>query len=91
MKYTSNCCFAVLPFCIISFSISRVPLTVECMAETYRMSGCPCSGLDSVGKCSRYLFKSSKAFCYSAPHSTFTEPLSMAKKGKLHSASFDMN
>jgi hypothetical protein len=48
-----NCCFAVLSFCVISFSITRAPSAAECMAETYRMRGYPCSRLDSVRKCSR--------------------------------------
>jgi hypothetical protein len=53
MKYTGNCCFNVLPFCVTSFSVTRVLLIAECVAETYKMRGCLCSGLDSVGNCWR--------------------------------------
>jgi hypothetical protein len=52
-KYTGNCCFAVSSLCLIFFSMTKAPLTVECVAETYKMRGYPYSRLDSVGKCSR--------------------------------------
>jgi hypothetical protein len=91
MKYSDNCYFVVLLFCVVSFSTTSAPLTAECVAEMYKMSGCPYSGLDSVGKCSTLFFISSKAFCCSTPQSTFPEPLSIAKNGRLHSASFDIN
>jgi hypothetical protein len=55
------------------------------------MRGCPCSVLDSVGRCWRYCFRSSKAFYCTGPHSTFAEPLNILKKWRLLSASFAMN
>jgi hypothetical protein len=55
------------------------------------MRGCPCSGLESVGRCLRYDFRSSKAFYCLGPHSTFAEPLIVLKKGRLLSSSFTMN
>jgi hypothetical protein len=42
-KYTGNCYFTVLSFFLITFSTIRAPLTTECVAEAYRMRGCPCS------------------------------------------------
>jgi hypothetical protein len=83
--------FIVAPLCAASFSTTRAPLSTECVAETYSMRGCPCFGLDSVGRCWRYYFISSKAFYCSSPHSTFVEPLNMLKKGRLLFASFAMN
>jgi hypothetical protein len=59
---------------------------VVCDAETYRMRGCPGSGFDSFGSCLMYSLRSSKAFCCSDPHSKLQEPLSTARKGRLHSA-----
>jgi hypothetical protein len=53
MKYIDNCCLAVLLLCVVSFSTIRAPLTGECIVETYKMRGCPYSGLEGVGKCSR--------------------------------------
>jgi hypothetical protein len=53
MKYTDNYCFIVLLLCVVSFSTTRAPLTAEYVAETYKMRGCPYSGLESIGKCSR--------------------------------------
>jgi hypothetical protein len=50
MKYTGNCLFAILSFCVISFSMTKVLLTTECVAKTYRMRDCPYFGLDSGGK-----------------------------------------
>jgi hypothetical protein len=81
----------MLPGCAASFSMTRAPLTTVCVVETYSMRGWPCSGLDYVGRCWRYYFRSSKAFCCSGPHSTFAEPLNTLKKGRLLSASFMMN
>jgi hypothetical protein len=59
--------------------------------ETYKVRGCPYFGLDSVGKCLRCCFKSSKAFCFSIPQSTLAEPRNTLNKGRLLSASFIMN
>jgi hypothetical protein len=53
MKYTGNYYFIVLSLCVVSFSTTKALLTANCVAETYGMRGCPCSGLDSIGKCSR--------------------------------------
>jgi hypothetical protein len=39
--------------CVVSFSMTKALLSAEYVAETYRMRGCPCSGLDNVGKRSR--------------------------------------
>jgi hypothetical protein len=50
MKYTGSCYFTVFSLCLLSFSTTKAPLTAECVAETYKMRGCPYSGLDSVGK-----------------------------------------
>jgi hypothetical protein len=44
-----------------------------------------------MGNCWRYCFRSSKDFYCSVPHSTFVEPRSTVKKGKLFSASFTIN
>jgi hypothetical protein len=44
------CCFAIW---VTSFSVTRAPLRVQCVAETYKTRGCPSSGLDSVGNSSR--------------------------------------
>jgi hypothetical protein len=66
-------------------------MTTECMAETYSMRGWPCSGLDNVGRCWRYYFRTWKAICYLGPHSTIVEPLNTLKKGRLLSTSFAMN
>jgi hypothetical protein len=55
------------------------------------MRGWPCYGLDIVGKCWGYSFRSSKGFCCSGHHSTFVEPLNMLRKGRLLSASFAMS
>jgi hypothetical protein len=71
--------------------MTRGPLTTECAVETYNIRGWPCSGLDNVGKCWKYWFRSSKAFCCSGSHLTFVEPHSTLKKGRLPSTSFTMN
>jgi hypothetical protein len=55
------------------------------------MRGWPCSGLDNIGRCYRYCFRSSKAFCCLGPHSTFKGPHKTLKKGRLLSASFTIN
>jgi hypothetical protein len=55
------------------------------------MRGWPCSGLDNVGRCWRYYFRTWKAICYLGPHSTIVEPLNTLKKGRLLSTSFAMN
>jgi hypothetical protein len=76
---------------MISFSCTRAPLTVVCDAETYRMRGWPCYGLDSVANYWIYVLRLSKALCCSSPQSKWSEPLSTRKKGRLRSASFNMN
>jgi hypothetical protein len=91
MKYTGYCYFAIAPNRVASFFTTRAPLTIECETKTYNMRCRPCSGLDNVGKCRRYFLRSSRAFCCSGPHSTFVEPHSTLKKGRLLSASFAMN
>jgi hypothetical protein len=72
---------------VTSFSTTKALLSAECVAETYEMRGYPCSGHDNVGKCLR----STKACGYWFPQPNFVEPLSMVKKGRLHSATFDIN
>jgi hypothetical protein len=39
-KINCNCFFIILPFCIISFSVTHALLIAECVAETYKMRGC---------------------------------------------------
>jgi hypothetical protein len=43
----------VLPSFMTSFSMTRALLTVVCIEEMYKMRGCPYSGLDKIGRCSR--------------------------------------
>jgi hypothetical protein len=81
----------VWPSFMTSFSVTRASLTIVCMTEMYKMRGYPSSRLDNVGRCSRYCLSSSKVFCCSSPQSTFAEPLSIVKNGKLCFASFVMN
>jgi hypothetical protein len=50
-KYTGNCSFAILPSLVVYFWMTKATLTAECVAEMYKMRGCPCSKLESVGRC----------------------------------------
>jgi hypothetical protein len=66
-------------------------ITITSLIRYLGCYSCPCFELDSVGKCSRYCLRSSKAFYCSGPQSIFVKTMSMVKNGKPRSASFTMN
>jgi hypothetical protein len=79
------CHFSMFPFLVLGLR------SLVCNTETYRMSGWLGSELNSVGNYCMHALSSLNAFCYLVPHSKMLEPLNTMKKGKLRSASFDMN